>query len=58
MLGSENFCYHELAASLALLRQHRPYLRQIITHHFPVNDIQQAFELFFAGTTGKVVIEQ
>jgi threonine dehydrogenase-like Zn-dependent dehydrogenase len=58
VLGSEYFCFNELPASLALLRTHRQYLGQIITHRYPVSDIQHAFELFFAGSTGKVVIEQ
>jgi threonine 3-dehydrogenase len=58
VLGSEYFCFNELPGSLELLRGHRAYLSQIITHRFAVNDIQQAFELFFAGATGKVVIEQ
>ncbi len=58
VLGSEYFCFNELPESLALLRAHRQYLGQIITHRYPVGDIQQALELFFAGSTGKVVIEQ
>ena len=58
VLGSEYFCFNELPASLELLRRHRAYLSRIITHRFAVGDIQQAFELFFAGSTGKVVIEQ
>lgn len=58
ILGSEYFCYNELPANLAHLRTHLPYLRQIITHHFGVADIQHAFELFWQGETGKVVIEQ
>ncbi len=58
VLGSEYFCYHELPASLDLLRRHMPYLRQIITHRYPVHAIQQVFELFFTGQTGKVLIEQ
>ena len=31
---------------------------QIITHRMGVDEIQHAFELFFAGETGKVIIEQ
>lgn len=58
VLGSEYFCYSELPAALELLRVHRAYLSQIITHRFGIGEIQQAFELFFAGSTGKVVIEQ
>jgi threonine dehydrogenase-like Zn-dependent dehydrogenase len=58
VLGSEYFCYNELPANLELLRRHRSYLSQIITHRIGVADIQWAFEMFFAGETGKVVIEQ
>jgi threonine 3-dehydrogenase len=58
VMGSEYFRYNELAGNLELLRQHRSYLHQIITHTFPISEIQSAFELFYAGSTGKVVIEQ
>ncbi len=58
LLASEYFAYRELEVNLALLQANRPYLDQIITHRFPVSDIQHAFELFFAGNTGKVIIEQ
>lgn len=58
VLGSEYFCYDELPRNLEYLRQHKDYLTQIITHQMPVGDIQRAFELFFSGDTGKVVIEQ
>ncbi len=56
VLGSEYFCYGELATNLELLREHRSYLGQIITHRYPVEDIREAFELFFGGETGKVII--
>lgn len=58
LIGSEYFAYREMAGNLALLRTHRAYLSQIITHRFGVTDIQHAFEVFFAGQTGKVIIEQ
>ncbi len=58
VIGSEYFCYDELPANLERLRRHRAYLTQIITHRLPLSEIQHAFELFFAGDTGKVVIEQ
>lgn len=58
VLGSEYFRFCELPANLERLRAHRSYLRQIITHRFPLGEIRQAFELFFAGQTGKVVVEQ
>ena len=57
VLGSEYFRFDELPANLELLRRHRDYLSQIITHRFPLGDIQKAFELFFKGDTGKVIIE-
>lgn len=58
IMGSEYFRFDELPENLARLRQHRAYLSQIITHRFSPADIQHAFELFFGGETGKVIIEQ
>ncbi len=58
VMGSEYFCYDELTENLELLRNHLPALQPIITHRFSVEDIQAAFELFFQGQTGKVIIEQ
>ena len=58
VLGSEYFRYDELATNLEILREHRSYLGQIITHRYPVGDIREAFELFFGGETGKVIIAQ
>jgi threonine dehydrogenase-like Zn-dependent dehydrogenase len=57
-VGSEYFRYDELAPNLRRLTQHRAYLNQIITHRFGVDEIQKAFDLFFGGETGKVIIEQ
>jgi threonine 3-dehydrogenase len=58
IVASEYFRFNELAPNLERLREHRSYLSQIITHRFGVDQIQHAFELFFGGDTGKVVIEQ
>jgi threonine 3-dehydrogenase len=58
VVGSEYFRYDELPANLRRLKQHRAYLNQIITHRFGVNEIQKAFDMFFGGETGKVIIEQ
>jgi threonine 3-dehydrogenase len=58
VLGSEYFQYHELEENHELLKQHLPYLSQIITHRFGLDQIQEAYELFFQGDTGKVIIEQ
>jgi len=58
LIGSEYFAYHELEENYRLLRANRDFLGQIITHRMGVNEIQHAFELFWGGSTGKVVIEQ
>ena len=58
VLGSEYFRYDELPANLERLRAHRDYLAPIITHRYPVSEIQAAFETFFGGGTGKVIIDQ
>jgi len=58
VLGSEYFRYDEMAVNLVRLHEHRSYLGQIVTHRFGVEDIRRVFELFYAGETGKVVIEQ
>ena len=58
LIASEYFAYNELPHNYRLLRENRAYLNQIITHRFGVDEIQHAFDLFFAGETGKVVIEQ
>jgi threonine dehydrogenase-like Zn-dependent dehydrogenase len=57
VLGSEYFCYDELRPNLKLLRDNLPYLGQIITHRFPLQEINEAFEIFFRGQTGKVLVE-
>ena len=56
VLGSEYFGYDEMADNLALLMDHRAYFGQIITHTFPRTQIAEAFALFLAGETGKVVV--
>ncbi len=58
VIGSAYFSFHELPENLRLLKAHRAYFNQIITHRFGVDEIQHAFELFFKGETGKVIIEQ
>ena len=58
VMGSEYFRYDALPANLALLRGNLDYLGQLITHRFGIGDLQAAYDLFFAGQTGKVVVEQ
>ena len=57
VLGSEYFYYDELRSNLKILRDNLPYLGQIITHRFALQDINEAFEIFFRGETGKVLVE-
>jgi threonine dehydrogenase-like Zn-dependent dehydrogenase len=58
VIGSEYFRFDELPRNLELLRAHRAALAPIVTHRFPVSELQQAFALFMAGATGKVVVER
>jgi threonine 3-dehydrogenase len=58
VLGSEYFQYSELTENHKLIKENLAYLSQIITHRYGVEDIQEAYELFFKGDTGKVMIEQ
>jgi len=62
VLGSEYFPFGLLAENLALLRRRREYLGQIVTHRFPVAELERACETFFGGRSdtpvGKVVVEQ
>lgn len=57
ILGSEYFRYDELAPNLEILRGHHSFLNQIITHRFPVREISRAFDTFFSGESGKVLVE-
>ena len=57
VLGSEYFCYDELRSNLEILRDDLPYLGQITTRRFAVQDIREASEIFFRGETGKVLVE-
>lgn len=58
ILGSEYFRFDEMGTNLDLLLAHRQELSQVITHTLPVAEIAEAFELFLAGRTGKVVVTQ
>ena len=53
VLGSEYFRFDELPANLlAPAGAPRNTFAPVITHRFPVGDIQAAFETFFGGQTG------
>lgn len=58
VLGSEYFRYDELAGNLALLEAHHDLISRVITHSFPIEELDAAFEAFLSGETGKVVVTQ
>lgn len=58
VLGSEYFAFSEFRENYRLFRANLEYLSRIITHRFPVKELKKAFEIFFGGETGKVIVEQ
>lgn len=58
VVGSEYFRYDELGPNLELLRAHRSYLGQIITHRFGIAELDEAYRVFLGGDSGKVVVTQ
>jgi len=57
LMGSWFYFYREFPEMLALYRAGLP-IQDLITHHFPLEDVQEAFDLFAAGETGKVILER
>lgn len=58
VLGSEYFRYDDITRNLDLLRTHRETVARVVTHTYDIADLGAAFEEFFAGNTGKVVVTQ
>ena len=58
ILGSEYFRYDGLASNLELLIANRSYLGQIITHRFGIDELEEAYQVFLGGDSGKVVVTQ
>jgi threonine 3-dehydrogenase len=58
IMGSEYFRYDDLPGNLDLLLQNGEYLEQIITHRYPITEVEAAYGVFLAGESGKVVVEQ
>lgn len=56
VLGSEYFPFGDMATNYARLRENPGYFRQIITHVMDIESLSSAYEQFFAGSTGKVVV--
>lgn len=57
ILGSEYFCYHELRENLDIYLENRDYLDQIMTHKFPILELEEAFRVFVNRDSGKVIVE-
>lgn len=54
--GAWFYHFHEFADMLALYRAGLP-VQKLITHTFPLNRAPEAYSLFAAGKTGKVLLE-
>jgi threonine 3-dehydrogenase len=58
VLGSEYFRYNELAGNLELLLNNQDVISRVVTHTFPIEELDAAFAAFLSGETGKVVVTQ
>jgi threonine dehydrogenase-like Zn-dependent dehydrogenase len=56
LIGSEYFPIGEFEETYALVVDGRLDPDPILTHSFPLEELQEACDSFFSGTTGKVVI--
>jgi len=56
LIGSEYFGVDEFPHNLALVRAGRLDPLPVITHRYPLSAIDDAFRLFWAGETGKVLV--
>lgn len=56
ILGSEYFDTREFAGNQRLLLDGRLDPRRLISHHFPLDSIEEAYRIFWSGESGKVVI--
>ncbi|MGC4191285.1 MAG: alcohol dehydrogenase catalytic domain-containing protein [Thermomicrobiales bacterium] len=56
VLGSEYFPFADMAANYTRLQANPDYFRQIITHVMDIESLPAAYEAFFGGDTGKVVV--
>ena len=54
--GSRAFSPDEFPEILSLASKVRKKAHLLITHHFPINQAQEAIRLFIGGKTGKVVL--
>jgi threonine 3-dehydrogenase len=57
LMGSEYFPLSEFPETCALVRRGTLDPASLITHRFPLDDIEVAFELFMRGESGKVLVQ-
>jgi propanol-preferring alcohol dehydrogenase len=57
LIGSEYFPVAELAANQALLLDGRVDPGPLLTHRFPLEELEAAYDAFWSGRTGKVLVE-
>ena len=55
MFGTRNFNVQEYKEMVTLVRRGLP-VEEIITHRFPLEQVEEAFEVFGSGQCGKVVL--
>ena len=56
LIGSEYFGVAEFPENLALVRAGRVDPLPVITHRMPLDQIEDAYKLFWSGMTGKVLV--
>ncbi len=56
ILGSEYFDTREFEYNQQMIVDGRLNPRQVVTHRFPLEEIEEAYRLFWKGETGKVLI--
>jgi threonine 3-dehydrogenase len=58
IIASEYFNYNEFPENLKILLANRELINKLITHKFPLSNVDKAFTQFLSGESGKVVVTQ
>ncbi|MBA3430975.1 MAG: hypothetical protein H0U16_05780 [Actinobacteria bacterium] len=56
LLGSEYFPFSDFDDTVSVMNAGRVDVSRLLTHRFPLEQIQDAFELFLSGESGKVLV--
>jgi len=54
--GSEYFRIDEFEENMKLLKKANVSVDKIITHKYPLEEIEKAYQKFWSGETGKVLV--